>query len=189
MSFDTVVWVLNHSDTKGADRLVLVALASHQNGRPARPSTGRLAHEAQVDATTVFRALRRLEEAKAIEIDRSGRGRGRTSLYYVLTENVADCHQLCCKSGATPDTYLASRNENLASRNEKPGAAPDELLKSYQEQPKARVATGQIFQNPGPKRLRDDEPINPFGAGAPAIGDPCPACGERYGVGHQCETA
>lgn len=188
MSFDTVVWVLNHSETKGADRLVLVALASHQNGRAARPSTSRLAHEAQVDATTVFRALRRLEEAKAVEIDRSGRGRGRTSLYYVLTENVAECHQLCCKSGAAPDTYLASRNENLASRTQKSGAAPDELLKSYSELPKARVATGQIFENRGVQRLRDDEPRNPFGARSPVIGAPCPACGERYGVGHHCET-
>lgn len=182
-----MVWVLNHSETKGPDRLVLLALASHDSGRAARPSTARIAREAGIDPSTVFKSLRRLEGSEAIKIDRNGRGRGRTSLYYVLTENVADCHQSCCISGRGPEGYLASGHENMASGLSKSGPRPDEPLKSHQEPPKARVAKGQISENRGVQRLRDDEPINPFGAGAPIVGDPCPACGERYGVGHRCE--
>lgn len=189
VSFKTMVWVLNHSEARGSDRLVLLALASHENGRAARPSTARIAREAGVDPSTVFRVLRRLEESKAIEVDRPGRGRGRTNLYYVLTENMADCHQTCCKSGRGPDTYVASGHENMASGRSKSGRGPDEPLKSLYEPPKARVAKGHISENHGVQRLRDDEPVNPFGAGAPVVGDPCPACGERYGVGHRCETS
>lgn len=190
VSFETVVWVLNHSDTKGADRLVLIALASHQNGRASRPSTARLAEEARVDSTTVFRSLRRLEDAKAIEVDRGGRGRGRTSLYYVHTEKVAECHQYCCKSGATPDTPLASRTQKVASRTSKSGATPDEHLKSSYEPLTARVATGQIFKSkPGRTPDIGDEPINPLGAGTPCLGDPCPDCGAAWTLGHRCETS
>lgn len=189
VSFKTMVWVLNHSEARGPDRLVLLALASHENGRAARPSTARIAREAGVDPSTVFKVLRRLEESKAIEIDRSGRGRGRTNLYYVLTENMADCHQTCCKCGPGPEGYLATGHENMAAGLSKSGRGPDEPLKSHQEPPKARVATGHISENHGPQRLRDDEPVNPFGASSPVLGQPCPACGERYGAGHRCETS
>ena len=189
VSFKTMVWVLNHSEAKGPDRLVLLSLASHDNGRAARPSTARIAQEAGVDPSTVFKVLRRLEKCEAIKVDRNGRGRGRTNLYYVLTENVADCHQSCCKCGPQPDTYLADGHENMAHGRSKSGPGPDEPLKSHYEPPKARVATGQIFENRsrGVQRLRDDDPVNPFGASCPVIGQPCPACGERYGVGHRCE--
>ena len=189
VSFETVVWVLNHSDTRGADRLVLIALASHQNGRASRPSTARLAEEAQVDSTTVFRSLRRLEDAKAIEVDRKGRGRGHTSLYYVLTEKVAECHQYCCKSGATPDTPLASRTQRVASRTSKSGATPDEPLKSSYEPLTAHLAPRQISKSkPGRTPDIGDEPVNPLGAGKPCLGDPCPDCGDDWTLGHRCET-
>lgn len=189
VSFKTMVWVLNHSDAKGSDRLVLLSLASHENGRAARPSTARIAREAAIDPSTVFKVLRRLEDSKAIDIDRGGRGRGRTSLYYVLTENMADCHQACCKSGRSPDTYLASGHENVASGHEKSGRSPDEPLKSLYEPPKARVATGQIFKSkPGRTPDIGEEPHNPLGAGKPCLGDPCPDCGEAWTLGHRCET-
>lgn len=201
VSFETVVWVLNHSDTRGSDRLVLIALASHQNGRASRPGTTRLAHEAGVDLTTVFRSLRRLEESKAIEIVRS-RGRGRTSLYYVLTEKMADCHHFCCREGGTtpgfetgipgttPGTPLASRTENLASGALKGGTTPGEPLRASREPLTAHLAPRQVFQKPGGvQRIPEDEPRNPHGAGAPCLGDPCPGCGEAWTLGHRCETS
>lgn len=182
-----MVWVLNHSETKGPDRLVLIALASHDNGRASRPSTARIAREAGIAPSTVFKALRRLEDSEAIKIDRSGRGRGRTSLYYVLTENVADCHQSCCKSLPGPDTYLSRGNENISDGHSKSLPGRDEPLKSHYEPPKARVSHGHIFENRGPQRIPAADPVNPFGAGAPVVGQPCPGCGERYGAGHRCE--
>lgn len=202
VSFETMVWVLNHSDTKGSDRLVLLALASHQNGRSARPGTSRLACEAGVDLTTVFRSLRRLEEAKAIEIMRAARGRGRTSQYYVLTERMADCHHFCCREGGTtpdietgipgttPDTPLASRTERVASSAQKDGTTPGEPLRASREPLKAHLASRQVFQKPGGvQRIPEDEPRNPHGAGAPCLGDPCPGCGEAWTLGHRCEVA
>lgn len=187
MSFDTVVWVLNHSDTKGADRLVLVALASHQNGRGSRPAVARLADETLLERRSVFRALARLEEAKAIEVVRTP-GRGKTNLYYVRTERVTECHQLCCKGDRGSSGGVTSSPERVTSTPVKGDPGPPELLKSFYEQPKARVTSGHPFSKPDRGSPIREEPVNPFGAGAPAIGDPCPACGERYGVGHRCET-
>jgi len=187
VSFDTVVWVLNHSDATGADRLVLIALASHQNGRGSRPAVSRLADETLLERRSVFRALARLEEAKAIEVVRLP-GRGKTNLYYVRTERVTECHQLCCKGDRVSPGGVTSSPERVTSTPEKGDPGSPELLKSYQEQPKARVTYGHPKPAGGVQRLRDDEPVNPFGAGAPVVGDPCPACGERYGLGHRCET-
>lgn len=195
MSFETVVWVLNHSEARGSDRLVLVALASHQNGRAARPAVSRLVAETLLDRRSVFRSLTRLEETKAIEVSHKGPGRGGTNLYYVRTEKVAECHQYCCKGGVAPPGGVASCHEKVASSTPKGGVTPPEPLKSNYEPLTARVATGHLSKTKGDlrpplgiQRIPDDEPCNPLGGHAPCLGDPCPDCGEAWTLGHRCET-
>ena len=193
MSFDTVVWVLNHADTAcPADRLVLVALASHQNGRASRPAVSRIVDETRLARSSVFRSLTRLEESKAIEVVHKGPGRGGTNLYYVHVEKVPECNQFCCKGPTVGRGGVPPRNTKVPSGDSKGPTVGPEPLKSLYEPLTARVPQGHLSKNKGPssgpQRLSDDEPRNPLGAGKPCLGDPCPDCGEAWTLGHRCET-
>lgn len=192
VSFDTVVWVLNHSEAAGADRLVLIALASHQNGRVARPAVTRLCEETLLQRRSVFRSLARLEESKAIEVIHRGPGRGGTNAYFVRTEKVTECHQLCCKGDRGSSTRVTVGPEKVTLSPSKGDPGSPELLKSFYELPKARVTTGHLSSNKGdlksPSGEGRPEPVNPYGAGAPCLGDPCPACGDTWTLGHRCDT-
>lgn len=191
LSFETVVWVLNHADTACAtDRLVLVSLASHQNGRASRPAVSRIVDETRLARSSVFRSLTRLEESKAIEVVHRGVGRGGTNHYYVLTEKVPECHQFCCKGPTVGPSGVPPCDSNgPTGRLERshPGTrASKEPLMSLQ---KLGSHTGTFSNQAGVQRLPPEEPLNPFGAGAPILGEPCPGCGEAWTLGHRCEVA
>lgn len=189
VSFETVVWVLNHSDVRGADRLVLIALASHQNGRSARPAVSRLAEETLLGRRSVFRALANLEEAKAIEVVHRGPGRGGTNQYYVRTAKVSECHQYCCKGDRVAPTRVPTTTPKGANDDAERCLSDTRASKSSYEPPKARVTSGHLSSSKGGSRTPlQEEPVNPLGAGAPCLGDPCPDCGEAWTLGHRCDT-
>lgn len=64
MSIQAVAWVLEHSQAKLADRLVLIAIANHADARGwnAWPSVEKIAEEAGVHEVTVWRSVKALEE-------------------------------------------------------------------------------------------------------------------------------
>lgn len=164
MSFEKVVWVLNHSQVTGVDRLVLVAVASHVNGeRAGRPSLSVLADEARVDRRTVTRALQRLEKEGCLLVSRQGAGRGRTNRYWVPTEIVATCHQYCCGRGAYGPEIGATEARNR-------GVPPPEPLRASR--------TTNYTPNGGPTPLLRPRPSHP----EPDRGRPvelvarCPRC-------------
>jgi DNA-binding transcriptional regulator YhcF (GntR family) len=82
MSCEAVKWVLHNSKAKGSARLVLLSIAEHsdRHGERAWPSYARLAREAGVNYTTVWRSIEILERLDEIEIVRGG-GRTRTNHY------------------------------------------------------------------------------------------------------------
>jgi hypothetical protein len=59
VSYQAVKWVLDHSETKGSDRLAMVSIAEHAdaNGRNAHPSIGTIAREAAVSHRQAERAV------------------------------------------------------------------------------------------------------------------------------------
>lgn len=61
MSIQAVGWVLSHSESEGNDRLVLIAMANHENEGYVGVSKSTLAAEARVSETTVWRAFQSLE--------------------------------------------------------------------------------------------------------------------------------
>lgn len=63
MSIAVVAWVLEHSETRLGDRLVLIALAdyAHDDGTEAFPSVDTIARKARLSERQVQRALRTLE--------------------------------------------------------------------------------------------------------------------------------
>lgn len=68
MSVQALGWVLDHSEARLGDRLVLIALANHghDDGSGAYLSQAGIAAEARLDARQVRRCLTRLEDAGRI---------------------------------------------------------------------------------------------------------------------------
>jgi hypothetical protein len=80
VSIQAVAWVLEHSEAKLADRLVLIAIANHADARGwnAWPSIPLIAAEARVEERTVYRALTALETLGELTVNRRP---GRPSIY------------------------------------------------------------------------------------------------------------
>lgn len=70
MSIQAVAWVLEHSESRGMARLVLISLANHHNGGTGQCNPGQrlIADEAKVSKTAARRALERLVELGELEI-------------------------------------------------------------------------------------------------------------------------
>lgn len=79
-----MAWVLEHSESRLSDRLVLLSLAeyAHDDGSMAFPSVETLAHKARVNERTCRRSLRNLEDVG--EIQTMGTTRYGTVIYRVL---------------------------------------------------------------------------------------------------------
>ena len=87
MSIQAVAWALDHSQSRGVDRLVLIALANHANGETGQcwPSQRTIAREAGVATGTVSEALKRLTEIGEVEIVAPGDQRRSTRYRLPLT--------------------------------------------------------------------------------------------------------
>lgn len=99
MSIQAVAWVLDWSEATLADRLVLIVIASHADGlgMNAWPAIDRIAAEARVDRSTVFRSIERLEARGELAVLRRP---GRSNYYGIIAlmgsqdatgEGVANC--------------------------------------------------------------------------------------------------
>lgn len=76
MSIQAVAWVLDHSESRGLDRLVLICLANHTNPEGVCwPSQRTLAREARISKTAVINAVRRLAELAELEVLSAGTAR------------------------------------------------------------------------------------------------------------------
>jgi hypothetical protein len=75
-------WVLKHSRSAGAARLVALAIAYHvdKDGQPAYPSTETIAQFANLHRSSVFPCLDRLKKIGELDWIQGG-GRNRTNLY------------------------------------------------------------------------------------------------------------
>lgn len=89
MSNQVMNWVFKHSEARGNDRLVLIALADEadDDGTNAYPSIDRLASKTRIPKRTVMRCLVRLEELEELEVHRpETRGRGKFNTYVVVMD-------------------------------------------------------------------------------------------------------
>lgn len=89
MSYQAFEWVLHHSDTKGADRLVHLTIAFYAgiDEWDAWPSLDLLAERTLLSRRTVIRSLDNLEDRGYLKRTR-GHGRGNPSRYQLLHEKV-----------------------------------------------------------------------------------------------------
>lgn len=74
MSIQAVAWVLDHSQSRGIARLVLISLANHHNGGTGQCNPGyrRIAREAGIARGTISNAIARLVELGEIEVEEPG---------------------------------------------------------------------------------------------------------------------
>ncbi len=97
MSFESLAVVMNHSRANGADRLVLIGIASHEGDGGAFPGIAKLARYAGIEERSVKRCLRRLEAlGEVATYVQAGGSSGvpdwrRPNRYVVLLECPAHC--------------------------------------------------------------------------------------------------
>lgn len=103
MSIQAVGWVLDNSQTRGFDRLVMIALANRVNGQrddgEVWPSMRTIAHDAGMSAATVAAAVRRIAVKYPGELEVTAPGGPRMSARYLLPFAVAQ------RSGAEHNSY------------------------------------------------------------------------------------
>jgi len=142
VSIQAVAWVLDHSMAEGHDRLVLIAIANHVHGGEsyAWPSVARIAAEARVDRSTVYRSLHRLEAIGELVVTRGG-GRGNTNSYTLKglqpatvksPETVAACDAETVAAGNKTVAQMqkngrSSATQNRINRNEPTHARTSEV--------------------------------------------------------------
>jgi len=123
MSIKCLAWVLEHSEARLSDRLVLLALAdfAHDDGGMAFPSIATLGHKARIGRSTCKASLRRLE--KNDEIASTGITQHGTTIYQVLmtVEKGADS---AGGQDLTGGQGLAKGGQSLAGGGPKSGPNP-----------------------------------------------------------------
>lgn len=118
-------WVLDHSESELASRLVLLAIANHcdASGRNAWPAQETIATEARVSDRTVRRCVDVLVEMGELTVKVHGgkvSGQGRTN-YYELPRFIETRGQQDDLSGSEqPDTAPADHADNRSSTPEQP---------------------------------------------------------------------
>lgn len=91
MSIQAVGWVLDHSASRGFDRLVLIALANHAgDDRMCFPSQRTIASEAKVSKGSVSNAIEALVELGELEIVSIGDHRRSTRYRLTLSTGAHD---------------------------------------------------------------------------------------------------
>jgi hypothetical protein len=86
VSVQALSWVLEHSEARLADRLVLLSLADHAkaDGTCAWPSVGTICRHARLSRRQVQYSLQALEQAGAIV--RVGESRARTAIWNIVLQ-------------------------------------------------------------------------------------------------------
>lgn len=155
-----MVWVLNHSPHKGADRLLLLAIASHYRAEHlAFPRVDTLAFESGLNRRSVFKSLARLEADGAVKVTRPEvAGPGQVNRYELSIERVPTCHLKCCSRvpktsingapGAPKALGSTKVFRSNTSNNTNLGGAPEAPFPSwkYPDQPDCRTCWGSPCQ-------------------------------------------
>lgn len=89
MSVKVMTWVWEHSQAKGNDRLVLLAIADNANhdGGNAFPGHPELMRKTLLPRSTIYACIDRLIELGELEREVAGGGRGRRTVYRVTMAN------------------------------------------------------------------------------------------------------
>lgn len=169
MSVQAIAWVLDRSNARGLDRLVLIVLANHHNGKDGRCDPGQrlIAREARIGVGTVSACLKRLQALGELGIRKEGDARRSTKYYLPFMEPEAEESARLPSAARGPEVSAARGPE--VSRTGTNRKEPD----SEGEPPSAPPARAPRRRSP-----RDDL----FDALVAAFGDAStPSRGSFYG--------
>lgn len=101
MTFNVFSWVLDNSEAKHGDRLVLLVLAehAHRDGSKAFPGVPTIAHEARLSERQVTASLGKLEKVGAIQHTDTTRG-GVKAYRVLMTDDAANLRGVKDSQGA-----------------------------------------------------------------------------------------
>lgn len=124
MAVKVLGWVWDHSRAKGAERLVLLAIADCANaaGYDAWPSMTELCRKTRLSERGVQKAIRRLEEMGELSV-LANAGRGRTNRYRVVMETPNEVRGLEDQKPRTEDGV--SKDGNPEPRTPRTEFAPE----------------------------------------------------------------
>lgn len=126
MSLKAMNWVWDHSPAAGTELLVLLAIADNANdaGANAYPSTETLARKTRLDARTVQRVIRRLEDDGRLVVDRGGgRAANRYSVPLTAPSHPVDKHPGSGDETPTPPAGCHPRQIATGGAGATPGVA------------------------------------------------------------------
>lgn len=165
MSFKVTAWVLEHSESTLASRLVLIALAeyAHDDGGKAFPSIATIARKARVGESTVYTCLAELERDG--RITKTGKTKYGTSVWKVQMKNSPEMQETPLDSRGAPNRE-GSRSERLTLSNQEGDpldSGPDPVTNQSSNHHKSATRVRAMNQATGRERILrfDGNPVNP----------------------------
>jgi hypothetical protein len=126
MSIQAMAWVLDFSEARLADRLVLLSIANHMNSEgTAWPSIPRIAREARLTERQVYRSIRNLKNLGELAV--IGGGLGRSNRYRLpgSRQNGTPEHLSGDRLTSRPRTPDQVSGDPSPNRKENPSSSSD----------------------------------------------------------------
>jgi len=121
MSIEALTVVLNHSQAKGTEKLVLIGIANHHGEQGAWPSVATLARYSNMSERRVQQVIKTLEQSGELTIEMgkgAGVGKYKTNLYKILVTCPKDCSGFPQHSQTKPASPLASQTKPASLQDE-----------------------------------------------------------------------
>lgn len=133
MSVQALSWVLDHSEAKHGERLVLIAIANHYDFND--PALVVLAREARLSRSAVIRAIQNLEVAGELAVERDPMG-GRSRKNHYLIPGYEGSRFATVNSGER----VASARETVANRRRNGSAHATRTIGNHLEPSRGALA-------------------------------------------------
>jgi len=121
MSVEALTVVLNHSEARGTDKLVLIGIANHHGDDGAWPSVARLAGYANMSERRVQQSIKSLQESGELVVRRgmgAGVGKYKTNLYFIAVKCPSTCSGFPQHSQTKPTSPLESQTKPASLQDE-----------------------------------------------------------------------
>jgi len=121
MSVEALTVVLNHSNARGTEKLVLIGIANHHGDAGAWPSVARLAGYSNMSERRVQQAIKALQLSGELTVTKGGGagvGKYKTNLYWINVKCPPNCSGFPQHSQTKPASPLESQTKPASLQDE-----------------------------------------------------------------------
>jgi len=121
MSVEALTVVLNHSEARGTEKLVLIGIANHHGDAGAWPSVARLAGYSNMSERRVQQAIKALQVSGELTVKKGGGagvGKYKTNLYWINVKCPPNCSGFPQHSQTKPASPLESQTKPASLQDE-----------------------------------------------------------------------